>query len=115
MSKATSTSATSHRSSAAKGRGKPGRVAPKRTSPQEPATTMSTQDLIARIWQTLEWHKTLQIAAAVTIVGVVTTLLLAGLALLMHEMTSCAVAWPAGVSVATVTVTYVAARRGSSR
>ena len=90
-----------------------GRTAPAHRKPRRPAPPITTQDLIARIWDTLEWRKTLQVAFIITLTGITLTLMLAGLGLLLaHAMTGLAAAWPAGVSITiTATVTYRAAHR----
>lgn len=88
------------------------RTAPARRKPRSPARPASTQDLIATIWDTLEWRKTLQAAFLITVTGTVVTLMLAGLGLLAHAMTTTTAAWPAGVSITiTVTVSYRAGHR----
>jgi hypothetical protein len=71
---------------------------------------MSTQDLIARIWETLEWRKTLQANVLIIAAGITATLVMTGLAVTAHMIGSQAVAWPAGITV-TATVSYQAAHR----
>jgi hypothetical protein len=78
--------------------------------PVSPARQLSTPDLIARMWDTLEWRKTLQIAFIITITGITIFLALAALGLLAHA-TGLAAAWPVGTSIITGTVSYRIARR----
>jgi len=79
--------------------------------PRTLARPTTTQDLIAHIWDTLEWRRTLQAAFIIAVTGVAATLVLAGLALAARSMTIPAAALPAAASLITVTVTYRAARR----
>ncbi len=44
-----------------------------------PAAPMSTQDLIARIWDTLDWSKSLQVTFIIAVSGITAILVLAGL------------------------------------
>jgi len=90
-----------------------GRPAPRHRKPRRPAPPVGTQDLIARLWDTLDWRKTLQVAFLITVTGITVTLMLAGLGVLLaHTMTGLAAAGPAGVSITiTATVTYRAAHR----
>ena len=88
------------------------RTAPAHRKPRSPARPASTQDLIARIWDTLEWRKTLQVAFIITVTGTMVTLMLAGLGLLRPRDDGQDAAWPAGVSITiTATVTYRAGHR----
>jgi hypothetical protein len=107
MSKA-KTEATSHRVPA--GAGSKQGTLPARRKPGGPARPVTTQDFIARIWDTLEWRKTLQMAFIISVTGIMVTLMLAGLGLLVHAVPSMAAAWPVGASLITVTVTCRAAR-----
>lgn len=89
---------------------------PARRKPHAPARPAGTQDLIARIWETLEWRKTLQVAFIIAVTGITVTLMLAGLGLLAHAMTGHAMTgqaatWPVGASIITGVVSYRAARR----
>ncbi len=105
MSKATpaTTSASSPAPHAGRTRG---RTAPGHRKPRCPARPASTQDLIARIWDTLEWRKTLQIAFTMVIADITIFAVLVGLELFTRA-TGLAAAWPAGVSITiTATVTY---------
>lgn len=72
--------------------------------PGSPARQLSTQDLIARIWDTLDWPKTLQMGCIMIIAGITIFLVLAGLELLTHA-TGLTAAWPVSVSI-TGTVSY---------
>jgi hypothetical protein len=66
--------------------------------------------LIARIWETLAWPKTLQVAFVIAVAGLTVGLLLAGLEVAAHTISSQAAAWPVSITV-TATVSYQAARR----
>lgn len=81
---------------------------PAHHTPHIPARRVSNQDLIARIWDTLEWRKTLQVAFITAIVGITAALFLAGLEVAAHTLTSQAAAWPVGITI-TATVSYRAA------
>jgi hypothetical protein len=70
----------------------------------------STQGLILRIWETLNWPKTLQMAFLVVAGGCVAALLLVGLEIAAHAMSSQTAAWPVSITV-TATVSFKAARR----
>ena len=83
---------------------------PAHRKPRIPTRRVSNQDLIARIWDTLEWRKTLQVAFIIAVVGITAALLLAGLEITAHTMTSQAAAWPVSITI-TATVSYRAARR----
>lgn len=78
--------------------------------PPAPPGPMSTQDLIARIWDTLNWTKSLQAAFIIAISGIALTLVLTGLILLTHALTGQTAAWPVSITI-TATVSYKAARR----
>jgi hypothetical protein len=82
---------------------------PAHRKPHTPAQPASTQDLIARVWDTLQWRRTLQAAFIIAVTGITAALLLTGLALAAHAMTSQAAAWPVSISI-TATVSYRAAR-----
>lgn len=75
-----------------------------------PAAPMSTQDLIARIWDTLEWSKSLQVAFIIAVSGITAALVLAGLCWLTHVLAGQTAAWPMSITI-TATVSYRAARR----
>lgn len=75
-----------------------------------PAGPMSNQDLIARIWDTLNWPRSLQAAFIIAITGIAVTLVLAGLVLLTHALTGQTAAWPVSITI-TATLNYKAARR----
>jgi hypothetical protein len=83
-------------------------VSPRHHQPRTPCA--STPDLIARIWETLEWHKTLQAALLITVAGIACALLLAVLEVSAHTSGGQAAALPVGITV-TATVSYRAARR----
>jgi len=85
-------------------------TAPARRTQPAPARRVSNQDLIARIWETLEWRKTLQVAFIIAMAGFTAALLLAGLEIAAHTMTGQAAAWPVSITI-TATVSYRAARR----
>jgi hypothetical protein len=72
--------------------------------PTSPARKLSTQGLIARIWDTLEWRKTLQMACLMVVAGITIFLVLAGLELLTHA-TGLTAAWPVSISI-TGTVSF---------
>jgi hypothetical protein len=76
-------------------------------SPRSPARPATTQELITRIWDTLEWRKTLQVAIVIAVTGATAALAMAGLGLLAGALTSPAI-WPAGAI--TAAVSYAAAR-----
>jgi hypothetical protein len=80
------------------------RTRPTTPWPGSSARQLSTQDLIARIWDTLEWRNTLQMACIMVIAGITIFLVLAGLELLTHA-TGLTAAWPVSVSI-TGTVSY---------
>jgi hypothetical protein len=108
MSKATP--AATRRASAPDASAQSGTTPARRTpcAQDRPATTPG---LIARIWDTLEWRKTLQVAFIIAVTGITITLMLTGLGLLAHTMPGQTPVWPIGASILTVTVTYRAARR----
>ncbi|HLK00503.1 MAG TPA: hypothetical protein VKU39_11425 [Streptosporangiaceae bacterium] len=81
---------------------------PARHRPRRPARPASTQDLIAQIWHTLEWRKTLQLAFIVTITGM---LILTGLELLAQAMPHTTAVWSTVTSTITAVISYRAARR----
>jgi hypothetical protein len=110
MSKAESTTTTAP-AAAPHGGGKRNRTAPARRASRRPAQPASIPDLIAQLWHTLEWRKTLQVVFIITLTGVTVAAMLAGLALLVHAVFGTSAALPAGASLITVTVTYQAARR----
>jgi hypothetical protein len=70
-----------------------------------PATTPG---LIAQIWHTLEWRKTLQVAFVIAVAGAV---FVTGLGLLAHAMAGCAAAWSAASSAITAVISYRTGRR----
>jgi hypothetical protein len=70
----------------------------------------STQDLVLRIWETLEWPKTLQLAFLVVVGGFAAALFLVGLEIVAHTMSGQTAAWPVSITV-TATVSYQTARR----
>jgi hypothetical protein len=86
-------------------------TAPAHREPRSPTRPATTQDLIAQIWHTLEWHRTLQVAFIIAVSGITLTLVLAGLGLLAHASISQTASWPIGPSIMTATVGYLAARR----
>jgi hypothetical protein len=90
-------------------RSKQHRTAPAHRKLRRPIRKVSTQGLLAQVWSTLEWHKTLQIGFIITITGVMATLTVAGLALLAH-MISTTAALPVSITI-TWTVSYTAAHR----
>jgi hypothetical protein len=110
MSKATPATTFRHAPSRHTG-SKQGRTVPASPQARTPARAMSTQDLIARIWRTLEWRKTLQVTFIITVTGITVALVLAGLGLLTHAMTSQGAAWPVGAGIITGTASYLTARR----
>jgi hypothetical protein len=71
---------------------------------------MSTQNLIAQIWETLEWRKTLQAAFLLAVAGVTTGLVLTILEVAAHLAGIATIAGPVSISV-TAAVTYQAAHR----
>jgi hypothetical protein len=80
-------------------------------SHRKPRTSCaSTQDLIARIWETLEWPKTLQVAFLIVAAGITAALVLAGLEVANHMISSQAAAWPVSITL-TAMVSYQVARR----
>ena len=87
-----------------------GRTAPATRKPGSPVRQLITQELIALIWDTLEWPKTLQIAFIMIIAGITIFAVLAGLALLTRA-TGPAAAWPVSVSIITGTVSHQIAHR----
>jgi len=87
-----------------------GRSVPTSQRPSTPDEPMSTQELIARIWDTLRWSKSLQVAFIVAVSGITLTLVLAGLGLLTHMLADQTPAWPVSITI-TATVSYRAARR----
>ena len=78
--------------------------------PGSPAPQLSTQQLIAHIWDTPEWRRTLQAVVIIVAVGLTVTLASLCLTLAAHALTGQAVVWPVSLSI-TATVTYRAARR----
>jgi hypothetical protein len=78
-------------------------------SPSHRKPCASTQELIVRIWDTLDWPKTLQAAFLIAAAGLTAALLLAGLVVAAHMISSQVAAWPVGITV-TATVSYSAAR-----
>jgi hypothetical protein len=101
---------TSTSAPAPAGGGTPAHARTATRRPGSPARQLSTPDLIARMWDTLEWHKTLQIAFVIAISGITIFLVLAGLGLLAHA-TGLTASWPVGTSISTGTVSYQIAHR----
>jgi hypothetical protein len=87
------------------------RTTPAEPKPHSPARSTSTStELIVRIWDTLQWRKTLQVAFIIAVAGITAALLLAGLEIAARTITSQAAAWPVSITV-TATLSYRAARR----
>jgi len=78
--------------------------------PGRPATQLSTQQLIAHIFGTLEWRRTLQAVVIIVAAGLTATSFFLCLTLAAHALTGQAAAWPVSLSI-TATVSYRAARR----
>ncbi len=90
---------------------KRGRTAPVRRKPRNPAHPATTPELIARIWDTLNWGRTLQLAFIIAVTGITIASMLTGLELLAHAMTGTTAAWSAAATIITGTVSYRAALR----
>jgi hypothetical protein len=74
------------------------------------ASSRTTQQVFAYIWDTLEWRKVWQAVCLILAIGIAGALLCAGLALAAHVLGGPAAAWPVGITFG-ATVSYQAARR----
>ena len=72
-----------------------------------PATTT---ELIAYLWDSLDWSRTLQAALIIVAVGFTAALVLAGVELAARTVTSQAAAWSVSITI-TATVSYKTALR----
>jgi hypothetical protein len=84
-------------------------ASPSALTSQTETPELSTQQIIAHIWDTLKWGNTLRIAFIMAVAGITAFAALAGLGLLAHAAGP-ATAWPV-----TVTVTIQIARRRRRR
>lgn len=73
--------------------------------PDVPVPGMSTQELIAKMWETLDWPRGLHLAVIITVSGLAAALVLTGLELATRTMTSQTAAWPICITI-TASVSY---------
>jgi hypothetical protein len=66
---------------------------------------MSTPDLIAKVWEILDWPKALQLAVILIVTGVAAALVLTALVLAGRTMIGGAATWPVSITI-TATVSY---------
>jgi hypothetical protein len=70
-----------------------------RPSPSLDIVPASNQDLILKIWNSLAWDKTIQVAVIITVIGIMVALILLGLGLLAHALIGTPTAWSAIASI----------------